>query len=996
MTATNSSSPRLLASESCNMCFSLRAASSGLWVGEASSHDASWALTSSQDAATTFRMHRSPLGRWLGLKGVKRPHFVLTDGFLGSYVGRCVQQGDVGSLRWEDCAHSGRPSLVFHSASLTAGSALDLPQVSILGVCNVSSGLMNCSYAAVAAAVTDNSWPAQQQQQQQLVFGGASSATEFEWVCAACNGRPLSWGAAGVLAFVLILVLLPVAAVWRTRRRPPPEEPWPAAPRSRCAWLALLVGWGLLCLSGTPALLWFTGKWLGELYVYYRMPFGVLGVLGVTMMQMCLRDDDRPPLIRLVTLGVTLVAIGGSCGSCYACVRTALKIRPRFRRMEAEFPVGTDYGAFVVNLPQAIKTGLLTLTLWGFAATALRAALQTSQSSSAALALRRLWAMMRTVYALSAAYFLGAAIATVVIGAAHRASGAVAFPSEVLLGTQRARDDLMLGLALLFAWLLTTRRMRFVVHLWYLWMPARRSHDVVLRGVELASASEEAEGGAHLHVPHSVPAVQTSLIAARAHSLHECKSAGGSLTAPASGQTDAADGTSCTCAFTSPPPSAPHSFARSTAESAESEGGGGGGGAPSPVAAHQLRHQHSHQRRQHHEQQRQQHSMSTTGNPVANIETWSDADLRGWDDASGRFDGIVVEHLLGLGGYSSVWLGRLPASDRRGPPGGPVPADGTEAAPASEAPEAPKALASASASVVGVPPPQVGWAPQGGGGELYALKIFRRRSYGSAAEVVQLRREVELALEVDHPRLVRTVGTMTLSRGGCREPCLVMEHMEGGTLNELLHGDRERGGGSGESGGSGGGGGGGGAAAPAMANAITPQLQQRIVAEVAAGLVHLHAKHIVHRDIKTANVLLDCGLHAKIADFGIATRFGMEHSASVGSMRYMAPEVVFQPYDFKADVFSFTMLMWETLHVAVPFDDRTAIQAQFLMSTRSNQRPPLALKAPLDPYEGLISRGWAQDPGLRPSMVDIARQIEQVRSGAAARVESAERRSWSC
>ena len=46
-------------------------------------------------------------------------------------------------------------------------------------------------------------------------------------------------------------------------------------------------------------------------------------------------------------------------------------------------------------------------------------------------------------------------------------------------------------------------------------------------------------------------------------------------------------------------------------------------------------------------------------------------------------------------------------------------------------------------------------------------------------------------------------------------------------------------------------------------------------------------------------------LHAKISDFGIATRFGMEHSPDMGTTRYMAPEVIFGPYDESADVYSF-------------------------------------------------------------------------------------------
>ena len=72
--------------------------------------------------------------------------------------------------------------------------------------------------------------------------------------------------------------------------------------------------------------------------------------------------------------------------------------------------------------------------------------------------------------------------------------------------------------------------------------------------------------------------------------------------------------------------------------------------------------------------------------------------------------------------------------------------------------------------------------------------------------------------------------------------------------------------------------------------------------QIAAGINKLHSSGMMHRDIKTGNVLIDDQLHAKICDFGIATRFGMQHTADVGTTRYMAPEVLFGPYDERADM----------------------------------------------------------------------------------------------
>jgi fused-like protein len=82
----------------------------------------------------------------------------------------------------------------------------------------------------------------------------------------------------------------------------------------------------------------------------------------------------------------------------------------------------------------------------------------------------------------------------------------------------------------------------------------------------------------------------------------------------------------------------------------------------------------------------------------------------------------------------------------------------------------------------------------------------------------------------------------------------------------------------------------------------------------ANGLVHLHSKGILHRDIKLGNFLVDEHYNAFVIDFGVsrvATFDPKDKMTLVGTPTYMAPEVLdAKPYDHKADTYSFAFVLW--------------------------------------------------------------------------------------
>ena len=168
-----------------------------------------------------------------------------------------------------------------------------------------------------------------------------------------------------------------------------------------------------------------------------------------------------------------------------------------------------------------------------------------------------------------------------------------------------------------------------------------------------------------------------------------------------------------------------------------------------------------------------------------------------------------------------------------------------------------------------------------------------------------------------------------------------------------------------------------------------PALQRRLLVEVSHGLRYLHAQGVLHRDVKAANVLLDTNLHAKLCDFGLARRVnfqlnGFDLTSDVGTNRYMAPEVVFGPYDHRADIYSFGVLVWELLHgaqMAISQEaDGSVSSIVHLMLIMEGRRPPIRLDEHFDEgYAALIADCWSQEPESRPSsMASVAKRLEQL------------------
>ena len=228
--------------------------------------------------------------------------------------------------------------------------------------------------------------------------------------------------------------------------------------------------------------------------------------------------------------------------------------------------------------------------------------------------------------------------------------------------------------------------------------------------------------------------------------------------------------------------------------------------------------------------------------------------------------------------------------------------------------------------------------------EEVAIKKFLFKKLNSAI-FQTYQREVAVLATAQHPCLLRLIGATD------EEPfCIATEWMGNGTL---LHGLHNVG--------------------------FMTQMDRSIAAyDIARGMQYLHSLNIVHRDLKSGNVLLDKNKRVKICDFAFS-RFaedGTQMTHNLGTVHWMAPEIL-KPgssYTSKVDVYAYGIVLWELATSEIPYPNLVPFDIidQVLNNDARPQLPPY-----LNPkMKDLITMCWDRNPKVRPSFNEIVAMIQ--------------------
>ncbi|KAJ0244389.1 hypothetical protein HA466_0190290 [Hirschfeldia incana] len=231
-----------------------------------------------------------------------------------------------------------------------------------------------------------------------------------------------------------------------------------------------------------------------------------------------------------------------------------------------------------------------------------------------------------------------------------------------------------------------------------------------------------------------------------------------------------------------------------------------------------------------------------------------------------------------------------------------------------------------------------------------AVKVFSKQEYSE--DVIQsFRQEVLLMKRLRHPNVLLFMGAVTSPP----RLCIVSEFLPRGSLFRLLQ---------------------------RSASKLDWRRRIHMALDIARGMNYLHhcSPPIVHRDLKSSNLLVDRNWTVKVADFGLSRikhETYLTTKSGKGTPQWMAPEVLRnESADEKSDIYSFGVVLWELATEKIPWETLNAMQVIGAVGFM-NQR--LEIPKDIDPlWIALMESCWHSDTKLRPTFQELMDKLREM------------------
>lgn len=240
-----------------------------------------------------------------------------------------------------------------------------------------------------------------------------------------------------------------------------------------------------------------------------------------------------------------------------------------------------------------------------------------------------------------------------------------------------------------------------------------------------------------------------------------------------------------------------------------------------------------------------------------------------------------------------------------------------------------------------------------------AVKVWNEELNGPTA--IGFHSEAETLRKLNYPSIVKFYGAALRKEGNQLRAILVMELCKGNLLKHIFQ-DRSN--------------------VPGQSSTATAaKIVIGWAKDIADALDYIHQQGVVHRDLKLENVLLSQGNLAKVADVGVSKEAKAITGTMTGTRMYLAPEVIMSKmYDYKADVYSFGIMLWEMWYGRRALSDVGGDIDEFFEKVVEGARPfhVKGFNKPPASLHDQMQRCWQEKPDSRPDAAKCHKELSEL------------------